>query len=808
MSDLHDSTSVRDIDESTATSNFKHTFPVSGKYAFEQLFDIAEVQKIQDAFSKATGVASIITDIDGTPITKPSGFSFFCNEIIRKTEKGLCNCMKSDAILGTPHSGGPRMQRCLSGGLLDGGTSIIVGSHHVANWLIGQILDEETDINEMYKYCFDIGADFDTYKEALEKVTKMPKERFLDICNFLYLNAMMLSSQAVKNILQQEEIIKRMQTEEKYRLLFENAVEAIIIVQDGFIKMCNPMGVALTGYSVEELMSIHVNNFIHPDDRKSITLNYLKRAFRENEDNRYHFRVQMKDGTFKWVEMNTIAYVWEKKPATLNFIADITQRKRTEDALRLSEEKYRLLTEFASDVIWVLNLSKNKFTYISPSILHLRGITVDEALQESLEESLTPQSFSIAAAHLEKGVRELIDNPDNQNSYVNEIQQPCKNGEVIWTEVSTKFRRNADDEIEVVGVSRNIEKRKTTETEILYLSYRDQLTGLANRRFYEDELKRIDNAKNMPLALIMIDVNGLKLTNDAFSHNFGDLLLIKAANILKSVCRASDSACRIGGDEFVLLLPCCNAEAADHIVTRITKAIASEKLENIILSASIGYAVKENASQNINDIFREAEDQMYKNKLNESSGMRSKTIDFIMNTLYEKYNREMLHSKRVSELCEAIAVKMDFDKDDINQIRMAGLMHDIGKIGIDEQILNKSSKLTTTEWCEIHRHAEIGYRILSSVNEFSAIAEYVLAHHERWDGQGYPKGLRAEEIPVKARIISIADSYDAMTSNRTYMNVLSIEEAASVIKNCSGTQFDPDIARIFVENILGMPWEG
>lgn len=690
MSDLHDSTSVRNLDDTAVIRNFKHIFPAFGKYTFDQLFDINEVQKIQDAFSKATGVASIITDIDGTPITKPSGFSFFCNEIIRKTEKGSCNCMKSDAILGAPHSGGPRMQRCLSGGLLDGGTSIMVGSHHVANWLIGQILDEEIDINEMYKYCFEIGADFDIYKEALEKVTKMPKERFLDICNFLYLNAMMLSSQAVKNIVQQEEIIKR---------------------------------------------------------------------------------------------------------------------KRTEDALRLSEEKYRLLTEFASDVIWVLNLTKNRFTYISPSIYQLRGFTVDEALQETLEESLTPHSFPIAAAHLEKGVKELIDNPDNQNSYVSEIQQPCKNGEVIWTEVSTKFRKNADGEIEVVGVSRNIEKRKTAEAEILYLSYRDQLTGLANRRFYEDELKRIDNTKNMPLALIMIDVNGLKLTNDAFSHNFGDLLLIKAANILKSVCRASDTACRIGGDEFVLLLPCCSAEAADHIVTRITKAIASEKLENIILSASIGYAVKDNVSQNISDIFREAEDRMYKNKLDESSGMRSKTIEIIMSTLYEKYNREMLHSKRVSELCEAIAVGMNFSRDDIDQIRTAGLMHDIGKIGIDEQILNKPGKLTSSEWYEIHKHAEIGYRILSSVNEFSAIAEYDLAHHERWDGQGYPKGLRAEEIPVKARIISIADSYDAMTTNRTYMNVLSIEEAVCEIKNCSGTQFDPDIARIFVENILGMTWE-
>lgn len=807
MNDLHDSTSVIDLVEEVSIRDLKLALPSSCKYTFDQLFDIDEVQKIQDAFSKATGVASIITEIDGTPITKPSGFSFFCNEIIRKTEKGLCNCMKSDAILGSPHRDGPRMQRCLSGGLLDGGTSIMVGSHHVANWLIGQILDEETDINEMYKYCYEIGADFDTYKEALENVPKIPKARFVDICNFLYLNAMMLSSQAIKNIVQQEEIIKRKQTEEKYRLLFENAVEAIIVVQRGIIKMCNPMGVALTGYTVEELISIPVKSFIHPDDREFLHANHRESTFRESEDNRYHFRIIKKDCTFKWVEMNTISFLWEKRPATLNFIADITIRKKTEDALRLSEEKYRLLTEFASDVIWVLNLKKNVFTYISPSIFQLRGFTVEEALHESLEESLAPQSLINVISFIEKGVRELTDNPDNLNSYMTEIQQPCKNGDVIWIEVSTKFRRNADGDIEVVGVSRNIENRKTAEAEIINLSYRDQLTGLANRRFYEEELKKMDKTKNMPLTLVMVDVNGLKMTNDAFGHKSGDLLLIKAANILNAVCRASDTACRIGGDEFVVILPDCNAQAADNIVTRINRAISNEKTDNIILSASVGFAVKNDVSQNINEIFREAEDNMYKNKLNESSSMRSQTIDIIMTTLYEKYNREKQHSERVSELCKALAGKMDFDKDDINQIRLAGLMHDIGKIGIDEQILNKPGKLSTIEWCEIHRHAEIGYRILSSVNEFSEIAEYILAHHERWDGQGYPKGLSAEEIPIKARIVAVADSYDAMTSDRTYKNVLSIEEAASEIRRCSGTQFDPDIARIFVEKILGMTWE-
>lgn len=795
------------VNRSEFTRNLEYELPDSTKYSFHQLFDIDEVQQIQDSFSEATGVASIITEIDGTPITRPSGFSFFCNEIVRKTEKGLCNCMKSDAFLGMPDTSGPRFQRCLSGGLLDGGASIMVGNHHIANWLIGQVMDEDADINEMYKYCFEIGADRVAFDEALKKVYRMPKKRFVGICNFLYLNAKMLSTQTSKNIIQQEEIRMRKATEEKYRLLFDNAAEVIAVIQDSRVKMCNPMGPELTGYSHDEIMSLPLVNFIHPDDRQIANVSRFQTKNWEKTDKRYNFRVLKKDNTYSWVEMNTISILWEGKPAALSFFADITIRKGAEDALRLSEEKYRLLTEFASDVIWVYNTAKDRFTYMSPTVFQLRGLTIDEALNETLEQSMSPHSYSEVRRHLIKGTGEITANLDNPKSYVNQIQQLSKNGTFIWVEVSSRFRCNTDGEIEVVGISRNIEARKKAEAEILCLSYRDQLTGLANRRFYEEKLKKTDCPENLPVTLVMVDLNGLKLTNDAFGHSYGDLLLMKASNILNAMCTGDDTAARIGGDEFVLILPKCSTARAESVIARINQAVSGEKINYIILSVSVGFAVKNDPAEDINDVFRKAEDNMYKRKLYESSSMRSKTIDLIMNTLYEKNNREMLHSTRVSEICEAIAEKMDFDKDDINQIRLAGLMHDIGKIGIDEQILNKPGKLTSIEWLEIHRHSEIGYRILSSVNEFSEIAEHVLAHHERWDGKGYPKELLGEEIPLKSRIIAIADSYDAMTSDRTYRNGLSKAEAVEEMKRCSGTQFDASIAKIFVEKVLGMPFE-
>jgi len=179
--------------------------------------------------------------------------------------------------------------------------------------------------------------------------------------------------------------------------------------------------------------------------------------------------------------------------------------------------------------------------------------------------------------------------------------------------------------------------------------------------------------------------------------------------------------------------------------------------------------------------------------------VRNRTLEVIMKALFEKNLRERQHSIRVSQLCEAIGNALALSDVDIHELRTAGLMHDIGKIIIEDQILEKPGSLNELEWREIRRHSETGYRIMSSVNELSPLAKYVLAHHERWDGKGYPHGLKGEEIPLAARIIAIADAYDAMTSARPYRSALSREAAIEELKRNAGTQFDPDIVKVFAE---------
>ena len=358
----------------------------------------------------------------------------------------------------------------------------------------------------------------------------------------------------------------------------------------------------------------------------------------------------------------------------------------------------------------------------------------------------------------------------------------------------------------VVIVFRDYTEKWERLKKIEFIGLHDELTGIYNRRFFEEEMVRMDTKRNLPLSIIMGDVNGLKLVNDSFGHKIGDDLLKKAANAIKLGCRDDDIVARIGGDEFVIILPNSDEVRAMEVVSRICSIMKTKKIKGIPISVSFGHGTKLDSTQNLRNIFKVAEDHLYQHKLYESTSMRNETIKLISNTLHAKNGRELIHSQKVSELCEALSTELGFEGDAIKLMKLAGLMHDIGKIGMDDKILNKCGRLTDDEYVEVKKHPEIGYRILSSVNEFSEISEYVLQHHEKWDGTGYPRGLKGDSIDIEARIIGVADAFAAMTNERTYGTIRSNEEAALEIKRCSGTQFDPQIAKVFVQKVLKEKW--
>lgn len=353
----------------------------------------------------------------------------------------------------------------------------------------------------------------------------------------------------------------------------------------------------------------------------------------------------------------------------------------------------------------------------------------------------------------------------------------------------------------VVLVFRDFTEKKKDHDKIEYLSFHDYLTGVYNRRFYEEELARLDTRSRWPLTIVMGDVNGLKLMNDSFGHGTGDQLLIKTAAAIKKGCRIDDIIARMGGDEFVILLPETNAGEAAQLIKRIKNLLKKESVEGLEISVSFGYETKTSAADDIEAVIKKAEDAMYHNKLFEGPSLKGRVIDNIIEALNSKSNREEVHSRHVSKLCERMGEALGLEEYKIKELKAFGLLHDIGKIAISDKILNKPDKLTENEWIGMKAHAEIGYRILNTNNDMSEIAEYVLAHHERWDGKGYPKGLKGEEIPLPARICAIADAYDAMISVRSYKSSLTAEVALAELRNNAGTQFDPELVRVFINQV-------
>lgn len=289
------------------------------------------------------------------------------------------------------------------------------------------------------------------------------------------------------------------------------------------------------------------------------------------------------------------------------------------------------------------------------------------------------------------------------------------------------------------------------------------------------------------------------MTNDAFGHKMGDMLLKTSADILQGVTRTDDILGRIGGDEFMLILPQTNYKDAGIIKKRIIEKAKKTLLGAIVVSMAVGFEVKTNKDQSIDDIQRQADVNMYKDKFRNNGKMRSQTINNILKNIEKKCTFVKDHQDRVTEYSIEIAKELNLERKTLEEIEIATFVHDVGKITISADILNKKEKLTNEEWEEIKKHPVIGYNLLKASNEYAGIAEYVLYHHERFDGKGYPKGLKGEEIPLISRILTVADSYEAMISPRPYKKTKSKEEAINELIKCSGKQFSPEIVDIFIK---------
>lgn len=470
---------------------------------------------------------------------------------------------------------------------------------------------------------------------------------------------------------------------------------------------------------------------------------------------------------------------------------DITEQKLMEQKLAERESYLSTILETTKEGFSILEMN-GKIVEVNNAFCEMTGYDREELIGmniRSIDDKFGSEGIS-------DNIRQII---EDGSTMLDTIHRR-KDGSIHNVEVSVTLLDR--DKRLMVCFTRDITDRKLEMKEKESLSYIDHLTGLFNRRYLEKELRRLDNPSSLPLAVLAIDVNDLKLTNDAFGHQGGDELLREVGDVLRRSCRDEDILGRAGGDEFVIYLPRTSKEAAEKVKERILKETSETRVEPMVLSLSVGIAVKKDNSQQIGDILKEADNSMYYDKVQFARARKQAALEKFLEIIFTKTPYEKLHAERVSELSFALAKETGLSEDRLVGFKDVAYMHDIGKISISENILNKPNKLTLAEWDEIKHHPAIGYRILKGVEGYSFHARAILYHHERWDGTGYPMGAKGDRIPILSRILAIADAYEAMTADRPYRGKMSDEEAVEELKNNSGIQFDPELVEIFIEKVL------
>lgn len=464
------------------------------------------------------------------------------------------------------------------------------------------------------------------------------------------------------------------------------------------------------------------------------------------------------------------------------------------------KEKFRTTLKSVGDGVITVN-QESIIEFINPTAQNLIGLSDNEVVGKQFDTV-----FNIVNEYTRAKVKSPIGLVFEKKEIVelaNHTLLISKNGLETPIEDTAAPIKYANGTISgAVLIFRDIGEKKEKQKYIEHLSYHDQLTGLYNRRFFDEEISRLDVKRNLPISLIYADIDGLKIVNDAFGHKNGDQVIIQTANSFREVFRADDIIARVGGDEFIILLPSTDSQSVKKLIKRLEEKTQKICINEICISVSFGCNTKNDENQSIQEILINAENFMYQNKILNHSSKRNGIIKSIISLLYINSPREKSHSKRVGSICKKIGEAYKLSNDEIEELKTVGELHDIGKISVSEEVLNNPEKLTDEEWIKIRKHPEIGYRLLGSTSEFSKLAESVLSHHERWDGSGYPNGLKGEKIDWKARVIHIADSYDMMTNDKPYGKALPVEKAIEEIKNNAGSQFDPEIAKVFIEDVL------
>ena len=562
----------------------------------------------------------------------------------------------------------------------------------------------------------------------------------------------------------------------------------------------NQAYVDILGRTREELAKLHWTDITHPDDLAADSEQVSRLLAGQIDHYRMEKRYFKPDGSTIWVNFtaSTLKNPVNQSNSYLCLLEDITQRKTLEQSLQESERsKSVLLSHLPGLAYRCLNDPQWTMKFVSDGCFALTGYYA-QSLIDNRDLSYNDLIAPAYRAEVYEKWQQVI---TARGNFRLEYEIITAGGETKWVLEMGQPIFDAYGQLEALeGVVFDISEQKQREQQILFMSEHDETTRLYNLMFFDKLCRRHNLEHTYPLTVVQCDVDGLRLINNAFGIEEGNALLLRVATLLARSCGENNTLARTGDDDFSLLMPHTGVEAAENFIRRVTEDIDAENRREGVpyhISLSFGYGTRQTPAEEVGVMLKTAYGSLNNQKILNLRSSHSATLTSFMTALHARSEETEEHAQRLLELSALIGQELGLSQKSMSELALFSKLHDIGKIGISDTILKKPGPLTEAEWIIMRKHSEIGYQIALSLDDISHVAQDIMTHHERWDGSGYPQGLRGDAIPLPARILAIADAYDAMTQDRVYRKAMPKVSALNEIRNRAGTQFDPHIVQAF-----------
>jgi len=570
---------------------------------------------------------------------------------------------------------------------------------------------------------------------------------------------------------------------------------AITTNKDGKVTLLNPEASRITGWTEHDALGVDIDSVF----RLSLMGAGSSAGRRSRSTCLTESVVYAKDASIRYVEY-TSSPIHGPDGGDLGEVIvfrEISERVQKDELIKTSMEKYRALFEHMPNGVAVYRSVDGGKDFVFVEFNRagelIEGIDAASVVGRRLTE--------VFPGLAKMGLMEALQRVWLTGHSERLSPAYCENGPRSGWRENWIYRVPSG---EVVAVFQDVTERVQAEQRVEYLTVHDALTGLYNRRHLEQVVSQLDVEAVVPVSVVFGDANGLKLANDAFGHEAGDRLLVNIAKVLQACSRSDDIIVRMGGDEFVVIMPGVREGEAAEAVVRMRRAFDEAPADPVRVSLALGSSTRSTPSVSLREVLADAEKHAYRQKLAESKSARGSLMKSLLRTLAVKTPETEDHVLRMRELALELGRNLGLPDSTLDDLAVLTLIHDIGMVGIPDSILTKvDDPLSHDEQEALKKHPEIGYRVAQASIELAHVADGILSHHENWDGTGYPQGLKGEEIPLIARIVAIVDAYDSMTAGRSYKAARSKKEAIDEIRKLAGARFDPDLAEAFARVISG-----